>query len=111
MAKDYHIGRFTEPVRFLRPERTITATGERQTSWLPDACRFCEVSDSVRSAGQTQDALAEEQDCLLKTWHVHGASTEWKVSYMGATFDVVKVERQRYGITYYYIRRTDLCNE
>lgn len=111
MAKDYHIGRFSELVKFLRPERTITATGERQTSWLPDAHRYCEVVDSVRSAEQMQDALAEEQTYLLKTWHVHGASTEWKVGYLGVTFDVIKVERQRYGITYYYIRRTDLCNE
>lgn len=110
-SKDYHIGRFNVPVQFLRPERTIGDSGERELTYVDAGSRYCEVQDARLAADQTQDALTEEQTFVLKTWHARGASTDWRVRFDDRDFTIIRVERQLYGITFYYIRRIDLCNE
>ena len=111
MARDYHLGRFTATVRFLRPSYDVTGTGEREVNYLDDSTRYCEVEDAFLKADPVQEALAEEQTLTLKTWTVRDASTDWRVEYGGTTYDIVRVSPQRFGKTYYQIRRTDLCNE
>lgn len=111
MARDYNIGLFTERVCFLKPFVTISGTGEREVAYLEAHVRYCEVTEPALKAEETQEALAEEQTYQLKTWTVRQASTAWRVCFGGVTYDIIRVSPQRYGKTYYTIRRTDLCNE
>lgn len=109
--KSYNIGHFDHPVQFLRPERTISESGERELHYVDAGSRYCEVQDAKLAADETQDALTEEQTFVLKTWHAREASTDWRVRFDGQDYAIIRVERLRYGITFYYIRRIDLCNE
>lgn len=111
MAKQWNIGRFTEPAEFLRPARRVSASGERETTWQRITVRYGEVEDPLLSATRGSDALPEEETLLLKTWHVEEATTECRVRLDGLLYDIGKVARQRGSITFYYIRRIDLCNE
>ena len=111
MAKLWNIGQFTEVVEFLQPVRVVSASGERETTYRKQAERYCEVEDTALSASSSHDALPEVQTLLLKTWSVAGASTEWRVRYGGVVYTIDKVARQRGSITFYSVRRIDLCNE
>ena len=110
-GKDYNLGRFTEDAEFLRPIQVETATGERETTYDTSVKRLCEVNDVVLKADESQDALPEEQTLLLKTWTVAGASNDWRIKYGDVVYDIIRIERQLRGITFYYLRRTDQCTE
>lgn len=107
-SRDYNIGRFTENVRFMRPERTTTDSGARDTIYTQHACVLAEVTDIQSQPEQIQQALAEEQTLLVKCWTVAGVTTEFRAVYDGETYDVVKIEKKLRGISYYYLRKTDL---
>lgn len=98
-------------VGFLKPERVISASGERETSYLLQTKRYCEVEDPTLVAQRNSDSMPELQTLIVKTWSVGGATTEWRLRYNGALYDIEKVTRQRGSITFYTVRRIDLCNE
>lgn len=110
MARNYHIGRFTELASFVRPTWTVTKTGERETAYVDCGCRYGEVDEDVRADELAAEALAEGQTLCFKCWEVRAATTEWRVRLRGMLFQVVKVVPQRSHVTFYYLRRIDLCN-
>ena len=110
-GQDYNLGRFNEDAEFLQPIQVETATGERETTYDTSVKRLCEVNDVVLKADESQDALPEEQTLLLKTWNVPGASNGWRVKYENVVYDIIRIDRQLRGVTFYYLRRTDQCNE
>lgn len=111
MGKDWNIGQFTEVVEFLRPVRSLSETGARTTSYEVAGKRYCQVDDVTWEPKDEQNALAEDERFLIKTWTVTGANTEWRVRYNDKQYDIVRAVKKRGSITFYEIRRTDLWNE
>lgn len=109
--KEYSIGSFNEVVCFYRPERSETASGERETQYVPCCERFAEVTDRLSSQEEAQEALPEVQTLLVKAWDVSEASTEWRIQFRNEQYDIIRIDRKRMGVTFYYVRRTDQCNE
>lgn len=107
-TKSYNLGRFNEGVNFLRPERTVSDSGARSTEYVLHAQALAEISDDLSEAKELQQALAEEESYCVKTWTIGGVTTEFRVEYDGRMFDIVKIQRQMRGISFYYIKRNDL---
>lgn len=55
--------------------------------------------------------MPEVQTLLVKSWDVSEASTEWRIQFRNEQYDIIRIDRKRMGVTFYYVRRTDLCNE
>lgn len=111
MGKEWNIGQFTEVVEFLRPIRSLSNTGARNTSYETAGKRYCQLDEISLEPKEVQSALAEDEQFILKTWNVTGANTEWRVKYNDKTYDIIKSVKKKGSITFYTIRRTDLCNE
>lgn len=110
-TRNYNIGLFTELVRFLKPERRISATGAPENVFVEYATRLCEIQDRVANVETISDADAEVQSYSVVTWKVPGITTEYRAEYEGERYFIVRILNEERDISRYELRKEDLCNE